>query len=173
MKNLKRVMLGLMAATVLFATSGCYGSFTVTKKVYKWNGKATDNKFANSIIMWAFAIIPVYSTCMFIDFVVLNTIEFWTGSNPLAMNEGESDMQIVQSGDKVFEVTATQNQFHIKQIEGENSGQAVDLKYKPNEAAWYVSDGEQEHMVAQGDLNNNDWVKIFHPDGKVEEIALN
>jgi len=173
MRNLKRVMLGLLAATVLFATSGCYGTYTLTKKIYKWNGNATDNKWANSIIMWGLVIIPVYEICIFVDFIVLNTVEFWTGSNPLAMAEGESETQIVLSGDKTFEITATQNQFHIEQIEGDGAGQAVDLKYKTDEAAWYVSNDEEEHIIAQGDLNNNNWIKVFHPDGKIDEIAIN
>lgn len=173
MKKLKRILFGFLAAVMLASTAGCYGSFGLTKSVYKWNGSATDNKWANSIIMWGLIIIPVYEFCVFVDFIVLNTVEFWTGSNPLAMNEGESDTQIVQSGDKTYEITATKNQFHIEQISGEGAGQEIDLKYKIDEAAWYVTNGIEEHKLAQGDIKNHDWVKVFHPDGKVEEIALN
>lgn len=172
MKNLKRALFGVLAAVILATTTGCYGSFELTRSVYQWNGKATDNKWANSIIMWGLLIIPVYEFCAFVDFVVLNTVEFWTGSNPLAMNEGESDTQIVESGDKTYEITATKNQFHIEQIAGDGVGKTVDLKYKTEESAWYVSNGEQEFKLAQGDIKNRDWVKVFYPDGKVEEIAM-
>jgi len=173
MKKLKRGLLGLMVAAVLVSATGCYGSFEATSKIYQWNGKATDNKWANSIIMFGLIIIPVYEICMFVDFVVLNTVEFWTGSNPLAMQAGESEMQIVQSGDKTFEITATQNQFHIAQVKGEGTGQAIDLKFKTDEAAWYVTNGEKEYKFAQGDKLNNNWVKVFDQNGKTEEIALN
>jgi hypothetical protein len=173
MKNLKRGILMLIAATVMFTATGCYGTFELTSKIYDWNGDATDNKWANSIIMWGLIIIPVYEFCLFVDVVVLNTVEFWTGSNPLAMADGENDTQIVQSGDKVFEITASQNKFHIEQIEGDGKGQSIDLNYKAEETAWYVANGEAEYKFAQGELNNNELVKLFSPDGTVKEIALN
>lgn len=163
----------LIAATVMFTATGCYGTFELTSKIYDWNGDATDNKWANSIIMWGLIIIPVYEFCLFVDVVVLNTVEFWTGSNPLAMTEGETDTQIVQSGDKIFEITASQNKFHIEQIEGDGTGQSIDLNYKADETAWYVANGEAEYKIAQGDLNNNDLIKLFSPDGTVKEIMVN
>jgi hypothetical protein len=123
--------------------------------------------------MWGLIIIPAYPFAMFIDFIVINVIEFWSGSNPLAMDEGESETQIVASGDKVYKITATKNQFHIEQLEGADKGKAVDLVYYTNEAAWYITDGVENVKLAQGDLDNNAWVKVFHPDGKIEKVTLN
>ncbi len=173
MKTLKKTVLALVAVSIMILATGCYGSFTLTKSVYKWNGKVTNDKFANSIVMWAMVIVPVYEFCAFVDFIVLNTVEFWTGSNPLTMNEGEQEMQIVQSGDKTFEITASKNQFHIEQTAGQGIGQTVDLVYKTTEGAWYVRNSEKEYKLAQGDLQNKNWVKVFYPDGKTEEITLN
>jgi hypothetical protein len=80
MKNLLRaVVLGV----TLFSVSGCYGQFALTKKLYTWNGGATHNKFANSAIMDALIIIPVYPICTLVDVLVLNTIEVFSGSNPM------------------------------------------------------------------------------------------
>lgn len=73
------------AATLLVGTlaSGCYGQFALTRTIYDWNGRATTNKVANSALTWAMIIIPVYPVAGLVDFVVLNTVEFWSGSNPV------------------------------------------------------------------------------------------
>ncbi len=173
MKTLKRFTLVMVALSTLTLSMGCYGTFGLTRNIYSWNGKVTDSKFANSIIMWGLIIIPAYPIATFIDILILNVIEFWSGSNPMAMTEGESETQIVASADKVYEITATKNQFHVKQIEGVDKGREVDLVYHTDDASWYLTDGEENIKLAQGDMDNNAWVKVFHPDGKVEEIAIN
>ena len=79
----------LMAAIVAVAlTGGCMGSFGLTKAVYGWNDTVTGNKIVNNLIFWALAIVPVYGTTMFIDVVILNTVEFWTGSKVIGAADG-------------------------------------------------------------------------------------
>jgi hypothetical protein len=96
----RRLLLGSALAVGL---SGCYGKFALTKKLYDWNG-SFGNKFLSTVIMWVFMIIPVYGVCTFIDGFVLNLIEFWTGSNPLAMvdhDDGSSTRLTRLSPDQV------------------------------------------------------------------------
>ncbi|MFA6404214.1 MAG: DUF3332 domain-containing protein [Salinivirgaceae bacterium] len=171
MKKAKKIILGLLAVTVLMSTTGCYGSFSVTNKLYKWNGSVGD-KWINSVLFFGMAVFQVYTFCLFVDGVVLNTIEFWTGSNPISMNEGESDSQMVLTENGKYVITATKNQFHIEQTEGLNAGKSIDLLYNTTETAWYATDGIETVKLAQGDINNNQWVKVFYPNGKVEEIAI-
>ncbi len=71
------VMLAVMMATA----GGCYGSFELVKKVHKFNG-TLGNKFVNELGFLVMNIVPVYSVAAFVDAVVLNTIEFWSGKNP-------------------------------------------------------------------------------------------
>ena len=75
---LRQLSIGILA-TGLVATSGCYGNFKLTNAVYKWNGKVTDNTVLNSIVMIVLVIIPVYGVCMFVDGLIVNSIDFWTG----------------------------------------------------------------------------------------------
>jgi hypothetical protein len=70
-----------MLATMLVTAGGCYGSFELVKKVHKFNG-TLGNKFVNELGFLVMNIVPVYSVAAFIDAVVLNSIEFWTGKNP-------------------------------------------------------------------------------------------
>ena len=74
----------LLAATLL--TSSCVGSFSLFNKLAGWNKEATGNKFLNELIF--ILISPAYAVCTVADVLVLNTIEFWTGSNPVAQRVG-------------------------------------------------------------------------------------
>ena len=82
-----------LAAALAFGASGCYGSFTLTKKLHKWNG-SLGNQWANeAVFLLIGAILPVYGITCFVDAVVLNSVEFWSGKNPMAQ-------KVVTSGDK-------------------------------------------------------------------------
>jgi Domain of unknown function (DUF3332) len=88
-KSLRRELVALSTAACL-GLAGCYGQFALTRKLYNWNGNATSNKFVNSAILWALIIVPVYELASLGDFLIFNTIEFYTGSNPVAMNQDGS-----------------------------------------------------------------------------------
>jgi hypothetical protein len=71
----------LMLAVMMATMGGCYGSFELIKKVHKFNG-TLGNKFVNELGFLVMNIVPVYQVAGFIDVVILNSIEFWTGKNP-------------------------------------------------------------------------------------------
>jgi len=83
---------GLALAAAVLST-GCYGSFSVTKKLYDWNGRVCGTEkgpsstaaWGNEAVFLICNIIPVYGICAgLIDGLILNSIEFWTGSNPMS-----------------------------------------------------------------------------------------
>lgn len=70
----------LMLALILpMALGGCYGAFPLTKKIYKFNGEVSDNRIVQSLVFWVFLIIPVYGIGTFVDAIVFNLVECWTG----------------------------------------------------------------------------------------------
>ncbi|HTY38561.1 MAG TPA: DUF3332 family protein [Bacteroidota bacterium] len=77
-KAVSSILIAMMLTTAL----GCYGSFPLINKVYKFNG-TLGNKFVNELGFLVMNIVPVYGVAGFIDAVLLNTIEFWTGKNPV------------------------------------------------------------------------------------------
>lgn len=66
----------------------CYGRFGLTRSLYDWNGRVSGNKVVQSVVMWALIVIPVYEVVGFVDFIILNPVEFFTGSNPVAAKDG-------------------------------------------------------------------------------------
>jgi hypothetical protein len=89
-------ILALFAALLATGSTltGCYGSFGLTKKVYQFNG-SVGNKWMKSLLFFVMAgVVPVYGITTFVDAVVLNLIEFWTGSNPVAHNGKDFDQKL-------------------------------------------------------------------------------
>ncbi|MDE5996959.1 MAG: DUF3332 domain-containing protein [Muribaculaceae bacterium] len=71
-----------LAALLCSSMTSCMGKFALTKNLYAWNDQVS-NKFVNEIVFVAFWILPVYEVCGLADLLVLNTIEFWSGDNPM------------------------------------------------------------------------------------------
>src|SRR5271167_2843263 len=80
-----------------FFTTGCTGSFNLTHKVYNFHHSQAD-KWSNELCFLIVALIPVYSLAMFADAIVFNSIEFWTGKNPVDMSYVPPASRIVQNG---------------------------------------------------------------------------
>lgn len=93
---MKKSILRLMVL-VIFATSlqGCYGKFALTRKLYALNGEINE-KHLRSAFTWVL-IFPC-GILGLVDFAVFNTIEFWSGNNPLA--EGEKDFRYANGADR-------------------------------------------------------------------------
>jgi hypothetical protein len=86
------LVLFLLASTTL---SGCIGRFALTGKVTEFNLSITEAKWGREVIFVLCYIIPVYPTTSFIDLFIINSIEFWTESNPVT---GEAS--IAQAGEE-------------------------------------------------------------------------
>ena len=89
---MKKAILALTCAGMI-VLSGCYGSYGSTKWLHGAIGKIS-NKWAKSLVH--FLATPAYFICFgFVDFFFVNTIEFWTGSNPFAAGDSyyEKDAQ--------------------------------------------------------------------------------
>ena len=80
-KSLTLLVAATLASSVLF--SSCIGSFGLSNKLLDWN-RNIDSKFVNELVFVAFWIVPVYEISALADILVLNSIEFWSGSNPVA-----------------------------------------------------------------------------------------
>ena len=109
MKKTKMVAASLlMGGSILF--SSCIGSFGLWNQLKSWN-QGIGNKFVNEIVFFAFHVVPVYEVCYLADMLVLNSIEFWSGSNPLAevgtvrTIEGENGEYLVKTNENGYTIS--------------------------------------------------------------------
>lgn len=79
--RLMRPLATLLVAGTLLMSVACYGSFPLTRTIYKINGNVTNNKLIHTIVFWIFVIFPVYWVGMLVDAIILNLVEFWSGEN--------------------------------------------------------------------------------------------
>ena len=87
---MKKNRLTLVAAIFLSGTilfSSCVGSFGLFNRISSWN-QSIGTKFVNELVFLALNIVPVYGVAYLADALVINSIEFWSGSNPMA-NAGD------------------------------------------------------------------------------------
>ena len=117
----------LLAAAML--TTSCVGSFQLFNHVAKWNTHATKSKFLNEIIF--LVISPVYAVCTVADALVLNTIEFWSGSNPMAQRVGTTQEVMGQDG-RYYAVTTLRNGYKVKSPNGD----VVRFIYNKKDNSW-------------------------------------
>ena len=85
-----------MLVVAAFFTAGCTGSFGLTKKVYEFH-RGQEDKWMDELIFLGCVILPVYSLATLGDAIIFNTIEFWTGDNPIdkASRLESEDLKVV------------------------------------------------------------------------------
>ncbi len=95
-------MRNLVAAVVALAVlvSGCTGSFVLTKQVYDFH--RSQPKWQDELLFLAAAILPVYGLAMAGDAIIFNTIEFWSGENPLDQEVDLSKSEVGVEGSLVL-----------------------------------------------------------------------
>lgn len=78
---MKKALFAGVLALGLFCS--CLGPNKLFNKLHDWNLEATENKWANEGIFVVLNIIPVYGVAYCVDIIVLNSIEWWSGKNPM------------------------------------------------------------------------------------------
>ena len=165
----KRIISLAAAGSLLFTASlplqGCYGGFNLTHKLYKWNGTAGD-KWINSLVFVGLSVVGIYGITLLADGVVFNTVEFWTGSNPVTMAAGQKETKIVSIGGKDFMVLATQNQLELAPVD--QSSKPMTMVFDPAEKSWFVMNNGQKVKIGEQD---NQTLTLMYPDGRQETLT--
>ena len=161
MKKVSKISAVLLCATILF--SSCIGSFGLTKKVQNWNESLGD-KWTNELVFAALHIVPVYPFAIFADLIVCNSVEFWTGNNPVA---SIGEVKKVQGEDGNYLVETLENGYSITK-EGESV--AMQLVFDQELNTWnVVADGVSTELLK---LNDDNTASISLPNGESLNVSL-
>jgi hypothetical protein len=128
MKIIRKTALLFAMSSLVITQTGCFGEFALTRRVWEWNDDLSDSKFVKTLVFYVLNIIPVYGIASFIDVVILNLIEFWSGSNPMSMNEGDYEMQMATIKGEKFKMEATKDTFTTTQLTGTKAGEVRVMK---------------------------------------------
>ena len=149
MRIRKFVCAAVLAAFTCVSVSGCYGSYALFNKVHKWNGTLGD-KWINSVVHFVIAG-PVYGLCFLGDFLIFNTIEFWGGKNPIAMNS-DTYQETDENGNKVYAVKNMDGSLSVSVTDVNGDTRNFTLEYDGNVIRAIDANGK---IIAQQHINNN------------------
>ena len=145
---MRKIIISLVLLSLLTVSmAGCFGNFSLTRKVYTWNA-SLGNKVVESLVMWVFMIIPVYQVVGFVDVAILNLIEFWTDTNPLAMNETDVEIRQYATEDTVYEVVTTQNRYDV--FDTQNAENHFAFVFDSVNMAWNLEINNTSTQITQG-----------------------
>ena len=161
--------ISLKVATCLlagcFLLSSCYvGKFALFNKYVSWQTNMTNNKYVNAIV--GFIIGPIVGgVCMFADVLVLNSIEFWSGSNPIASNIGTTK-QVMGKDGRYYAVTTLKNGYEVKAPTGE----ITNFIHNDENDSWSV---EQNGVIKELFRFNADGSIQANVNGETKNFTLN
>ncbi len=159
---MKKIMTKAVIATAItLSLSGCVGSNAVTGMLMKFNVEAVDNRYARGGVY--FLLSPVYALTFAADFIVFNSLEFWTGSNPLTGSphifdtKTDTMLDINDSLDdslKEAPISYNRNIQTGEMYQVDDNTIMMDITYDNGERATLIGvrDGEKVSYYIDGDL---------------------
>ena len=159
--NLKMAAIVMICGSFLF--SSCIGSFSLHSRLVSWNQSIGD-KFINELVYLAFNIVPVYQVCYLADALVINSIEFWSGTNPMA---SVGEVKKVKSENGNYLVETLENGYSITK-EGESA--SMKLLYDQELNTWnVVAEGVSAELLK---MNHDGTVQITLPNGEGMTVTI-
>lgn len=162
MRKYKIAVGAILLAGASMAFSSCIGSFAMTNRVLSWN-RQVGNKFVNELVFFAFWILPVYEVTVAADMLVLNSIEFWSGSNPMSASTKVVDTDhgryLIACDGKGYTVTLQQ------------TGEKTRLEFIEETQSWAFENAEGELVEFMTFVDDNH-VKMLRADGDFMLVDL-
>ena len=158
-KNYLKTIAFAMAAGLMM--SSCVGSFSLFNKLLSWN-KGLSNKFVNELVF--LVISPAYFVASTADVLVLNTIEFWSGSNPIA-KAGNVEKVWGQDG-RQYLVKTTKSGYEVIKPTGET----IIFEHNEKEDSWsMIENGEIKEIFR---FTENGTALVTLPNGEKMDVSL-
>lgn len=156
------VGLVLALAGAMVSTS-CIGSFSLSSKLLAWN-HTIGNKFVNELAFFGLLVVQAYTVTVVADLLVINSIEFWSGSNPLACGrsviDGEDGRYLVDCDKSGYTITS------------ENDGSVVRLDFDVDNQTWSVQTPDMEESVPFMTMVDQNSVEMIGVDGAMHRVSL-
>ena len=157
-----KVAVCLIAGSFLFS-SCMVGSWGLFNKYAKWQTHMSDSKFVNAIVGFVLGAV-CYPICFLVDSLVLNSIEFWSGTNPaLAQNE----TTIVDGKDARYLVARDATGYAITNL---NTNQVTRFNFNAESNSWSLENNGKE--VELFTFVDDTHVNILNRDGGYTTVEL-
>lgn len=161
---MKKYYLSIALVSALGASlmlQSCIGSFALTNKVLNWNRQVGD-KWVNELVFFAFWVLPVYELSILADVLVINSIEFWSGENPVV-----AETKIIDGKDAKYMVQSDENGYTITNLSDQSQYR---FNFDASDRSWSIEkDGVEQKFMTFVDDNH---VKMLTPEGDFRTVEL-
>lgn len=83
--KLRNALLGTsLVLGIGLGNASCLGPDHAYQQVKTWNAGLSEQDWVTELVFLGLYLIPVYPIAMFGDVLVFNTIQYWSGDNPIS-----------------------------------------------------------------------------------------
>lgn len=161
MKKKHLIVATVVALSASMMMQSCIGSFALFNKVKNWNEHVGD-KFVNELVFVAMWILPVYELSFVADLFILNTIEFWSGTNPAL-----AETKVIDGKNAQYLVARNQNGYVITNMK---TNQETRFNFNAQDNSWSLENNGQE--VKLFTFVDDTHVDIINRDGGYTRVEL-
>ncbi|NCN08492.1 MAG: DUF3332 family protein [Leptospira sp.] len=161
--TMKKKLIVTFVILLSFIQVNCFGKFAITQKLYGFvdgislneeNGLLT--KFVKTVVMWVLLRFFVAALSIFLDIVVFNLIEFWTGDNIIDSNSSDNPKdESISAGKTLYfkgpngEVASISKsldgkELTVKSFDGKETKEIIAFKDEPGKLYTKVDNQIQE-----------------------------
>lgn len=163
MKKTKIAIYALLLAGCSLTLSSCLGSFSMTNRVTAWN-KQVGNKFVNELVFVALCVMQVYSVTLLTDMLVINSIEFWSGTNPM----DAASVKVVDTEHGSYLIACDEKGYTVT---NQSTGEKTRFEFIEETDTWAVL-GDNGELVPFMTFVDQNQVKMIMPDGDFKLVEL-
>ena len=161
MRKKKLIVATVVALSASMMMQSCIGSFALYNKVKAWNDQVGD-KFVNELVFVAMWILPVYELSFAADIFILNSIEFWSGTNPAL-----AQTQVIDGKDAQYLVARNESGYTIT---NKKTKQVTRFNFNAKDNSWSLENNGQE--VKLFTFVDDTHVDMLTRDGSYKTIEL-
>jgi len=148
---LRRVIaITMLSAFVPLTTTACFGTFPTARKVYRWNAGVHSDKWVRWLVFLAINIVPVYFSAAVFDMIFSNSVEFWTGTNPMAAVPGTTRTVLGPNGERATMTVREDGALDVVLTRAGMPEERLRLVREPEAIAAYGADGILVARVGDG-----------------------
>ena len=135
MRKKQLIIATVVALSASMMMQSCIGSFALYNKVKDWNERV-GNKFVNEVVFVAMWILPVSELSFAADLFILNSIEFWSGTNPAL-----ASTQVIDGKDARYEVASNEQGYTITNLK---TNQVTRFNFDAKDNSWSLENNGEE-----------------------------
>ena len=174
--GMRKAVASAVLVGFMLSSSACYGPFNLTRNVYHWNsgikgsGEVND-KWMKEFVFFGMIVIPVYMFSTLLDAFIFNSIQFWSGDNPVKVTRDEDG--------RIREVQLGKLTANVKWAEDGKSARVTYVREgQLVKQVTIENDGDQLHLLDQGgqvlvsaETPGEGSLRFVGPDGRVADVV--